>query len=239
MLMPPKEVALRAVGLPKNRLSWQDQDVPLDPTTIDAFVDELQKLAAEIVTDREQIKRLLKPGDILYTRPAHIDKTLHKAFYEVGSRIQGSPYTHVGLYAGDGHVIDAGAWRKGNGESAEVHKIPIDRFLDRYKFKVLRVNTSAGQKAEAVDYAKDQVGKKFNFKGMLRLVLPFQGEVKGERAQKDAAESFFCSELVANAYENVGFAKKKHLHHVMPKDIYKSPKTKTVAQYEGEEKSSG
>lgn len=201
----------------------------LTPTTLDAIADELQKLA-EI--DKEHLKKLLKPGDILFTKPREIEKLHHKAFYALESRIQGSPYTHVGIYAGDGRVIDAGAWTKRNETSTEVHDIPIDTFMDRYRFKVLRVKATPSQKLEAVQYAKDQIGKDFNMKGMLKLVLPFKGRSYKNQERKEKAETFFCSELVANAYSQVGLAKSKKLEHVMPGDIHRSSKTKTVASFE-------
>lgn len=194
-----------------------------------AIADELQKLAE---ADKEHIKRLLKPGDILFTKPRDIEKLRHKAFYAIESRVQGSPYTHVGIYAGEGRVIDAGAWTKRNETSTAVHNIPIDTFMDRYRFKVLRVKATPSQKREAVQYAQDQIGKDFNMTGMLKLVLPFKGRSSGERKRKEKAENFFCSELVANAYSNVGLAKDKKLEHVMPGDIHRSSKTKTIAHFE-------
>lgn len=203
----------------------------LTPTLLAAFADELEKIAQALqVEDPEKLEKLLKPGDILYTKPRKIDKLLHKAFYAIESRFQGSPYTHVGLYVGDGQIVDAGAWRKGNSDTMKVHKVPLKKFTDRYQFKVLRVDTSKGQKDEAVDYAKDQVGKDFNMKGMLRLILPFKGETNN-RDRKDAAENFFCSELVANAYHDTNIAKDRHLHHIMPGDIARSSLTKTVVDF--------
>lgn len=203
----------------------------LPAATLEAFADELQKLA-QVVTDKEQIEKVLKPGDVLYTQPRKIDKLRHKAFYAVESRIQGSPYTHVGLYVGNGRIIDAGAWSKGDESSMAVHKVPLETFTDRYRFKVLRVKATPKQRQDAVQYAEAQVGKEFNTKGMLRLVLPFKGKQVGQRARKEQAESFFCSELIANAYNDVGIAKDKKLEHIMPGDIHSSPKTKTVARFE-------
>ncbi len=199
---------------------------------LEAFSDELEKIG-QAIKDPEKLEKILRPGDILYTRPKKIDKLTHKAFYAIESRVQGSPYTHVGLYAGDGKVIDAGSWRKGqNDASMAVHKVPLRQFTDRYSFKVLRVDTTPKKRQQAVEYAEKQVGKSFNLKGMLGLLRPFKGEAQS-RDRKDAAESFFCSELVANSYHDVNIAKDSHLHHVWPGDIAKSPLTKTIAKFEG------
>ena len=113
-----------------------------------------------------------------------------------------------------------------------VHKVPLKKFTDRYQFKVLRVDAPASVKREAVEYAEDQVGKTFNTRGMLRLVLPFQGKAgKDDRRRQAEADSFFCSELVANAYHDVGLAKEKKLKHIMPGDIARSRLTKTIVEF--------
>lgn len=199
---------------------------------LDAFVEELEKLAAPVVEDPKELEKVLRPGDILYTRPKKIDKLHHKIFYAIESRIQGSPHTHVGLYAGNGKVIDAGAWTKGPDSSMAVHKVPLKKFTDRYQFKILRVSAPASVKRDAVEFAEEQVGKTFNTRGMLRLVLPFQGKAgKEDRKRQAEADSFFCSELVANAYEGIALSKDKKLKHIMPGDIAKSRLTKTVAEF--------
>ncbi len=189
------------------------------------------------VSSVDDLKKTLQVGDILYTKPRENEGVLHKAFYAVESAVQGSPYTHVGLYVGDGKIVDAGEWKSGRKteHSTGVHAVDLDTFVDRYNFKVLRVDAPSDTKQDAAAYAKNQVGKEFNFKGMFRLALPFQGSPeKKDRLRKDLAESFFCSELVANAYSPVNLAAKKKLHHIMPGDIYRSSLTKTVAQYDKE-----
>lgn len=205
----------------------------LPKITIEALADELQKLA-RVITDKGEVEKLLKPGDILYTKPRKIDSEgpHRRAFYAIESKIQGSPYTHVGIYTGNGKIIDAGAWTKRDENSMSVHEVPLKHFIDRYKFKVLRVDATPSDKKEAINYAKDQVGKDFNTGGMLRLVLPFKRGPDNDRQRKEDASSFFCSELVANAYNHVGLVRNKRLEHVMPGDIHRSTKTKTVARFE-------
>lgn len=202
--------------------------------TLAAFADELSKIAGS-ADEVERVKKILKPGDILYTRPKDIKSHSlgSRAFYAIEKRIQGSEHTHVGLYAGEGKVIDAGSLGTKTESSLGIHEVPLSRYMDNYAFKVLRVKTSPKKRQEAVEYAREHVGKDFNLKGMVRLILPFKAKnEEEERERKDAAESFFCSELVANAYGDLNIAKSKHLNHVWPKDIYRSPLTKTVAEIE-------
>lgn len=197
-----------------------------------SFIDELQKIAEalQVLDDKKDLDKILKPGDILYTKPREIKNIPSKIFYNVEKIFQGSPYTHVGLYIGDGQIVDAGIWKNRGKSSTEVHKIPLKNFAERYKFKVLRVNASKKEREEAVEYAKNQVGKSFNISGMLRLALPFRSKREKEKIRKEQAE-FFCSELIANAYNHVGLAKKYDTKHVKPKDIYTSTKTKTIAEF--------
>lgn len=221
----------RQLPLPIRDVRWQDTLV-LPKVMLDAFEQEIEKLAAPVIDDHRELEKVLKPGDILYTRPKKIDKLHHRIFYSIESRIQGSPHTHVGLYAGDGKVIDAGAWTKGPDSSMAVHKVPLKSFVNRYNFKILRVDAPKSVKKDAVDFAKEQVGKTFNTRGMLRLVLPFQGKAgKEDRKRQAEADSFFCSELIANAYHDVGLAKEKKLKHIMPGDIARSRLTRTVAEF--------
>ena len=183
----------------------------------------------------DDVRKVLQPGVMLYTKPRKIDGLKLKAFYALNSAVQRSPYTHVGMYVGDDKVVDAALWkspRTGSG-STKVHLLPLSRVVDRYDFKVLRVDASRAQRARAVDYAKDQVGKDFNTHGMIRSVLPFREKATSKnRSQAEGKEEFFCSELVANAYADVNIASKKALEHVVPRDIERSKKVKTVAHFE-------
>ena len=200
------------------------------------FEDGLLKIAeVKTVDSVEELKSTLKPGDILYTRPRENKGILHKAFYALESAFQGSPYTHVGLYAGDGKIIDAGEWKESprGREATQVHEVDLKKFTDRYNFKVLRVDAPTKIKRDAVDYAKNQLGKDFNFTGMFGLALPFKGTAKkDDRVRKEVADSFFCSELVANAYSPLNIAAKKKLKHVLPGDIARSSLTTEVARFE-------
>jgi uncharacterized protein YycO len=211
-------------------VKWQDVAV-LPQAMLDAFVQEIEKLAAPVIEDREDLEKILKPGDLLYTQPKKIDSLRYKLFYEVGKRVQGGPNTHISIYVGDGKVVDAASWKKGDESSLKIHKVPLKKFTDRYRFKVLRVDAPASVRTEASEFADDQVGKSFNTRGMLRLVLPFKGKAGKEDRTRQDADSFFCSELIANAYHRLGLAKDKKFKHIMPGDIARSRLTKTVAEF--------
>jgi len=129
---------------------------------------------------------------------------------------------------GDGDIVHAGESSEGD---IGVNKMSLKDYSKKYDFKALRVKASPKDRKEAVKYVKQQLGNDFNVGGMLKLLLPFKGSADGKkRARKALSESFFCSELVANSYNNLNMAKKKHLKHVWPGDIYRSPYTKRIAE---------
>ncbi len=195
----------------------------LSPATFQAFVDELVKLG-EVET--KEIEKVLRPGDVLVTKPRPEfmkGKPIQKLLRAILTRAQGTEYTHSGMYVGDGKVIDSGFWA----DKKEVVKVPLDRYADRYAFRVLRVDATNAQKQDAVDYAKKQVGKPFSVLKMIRAGLPSK---KTEPRQREALESMFCSELIANAYPAQPFAATRKIRHVRPVDLQRSPLTSIVGE---------
>jgi len=199
----------------------------MTPETLEAFAEELEKLASlRVVKDHPELEKLLKPGDILATKPK--DEFLkkgplrHKLLRPLLTTFQGVDHTHVGMYVGDGRVVDAGEWRG----KAKVTSVPLSTYLKRYDLKVLRVNATNSEKKDAVGFAKEQVGKPFSLKKMIRLALPVS---KDNERVREEADSVFCSELVANAYGSKGFGSGRLSKHVRPVDIQKSSLTKTIA----------
>lgn len=197
-----------------------------------AFADELVKLADYAVTgDLAEAERAMKPGDILATQPRQerLDRLGfgHKLLRPFLRHIQGTDYTHIGMYIGDGKVIDS--------QERGIKTTPLAAYDKDFGFRVLRVDATPAERRDAVEYAKKQVGKPFNTFGMLRLALPvYRSETgrHGPRERQDAAESLFCSQLVANAYPGQPFSAGKKIHHVRPVDIQRSPLTRIVIEKE-------
>lgn len=203
-------------------------------------MDARQKKSVVSYSDIDDLKKKIRVGDIFYTRPRSMKgKSLaSKIFYKAESLYQGSPYTHTGLYVGGGKVVDAGFWGKSkdNGEDSRVHLVDLATFKDRYNFKVLRVNASSKERREAAQWAKKQVGSDFNTSGVIKMVLnPFKGGASRNRKRKVDNAEFFCSELVASAYApHTGLATSRKLKHVLPGHIFRSPNTKTIAEFQKE-----
>lgn len=214
----------------------------MDPVLF-AFHEKLAAESAPVVADLHEVKDKLKPGDILVTRPigsgsrGKLESLLNRAFVVA----QKSEFTHTGLYAGNGQVVDAGLWpdhpsRKnlpgflGTPNRLGVAKVPLKEYVERYAFKVLRPEVAPEERKKAADFAEKQVGKKFNLLRMVRAGLPASAAERARRLQED----YFCSELVANAYHKVPFSKERGLGNIRPIDILKSDKVKVVAEFNPE-----
>jgi len=174
--------------------------------------------------DQDQIdalKKKLKPGDILVggTRNPGL---LGKFTGKVLSVFQGgTPFFHSAIYAGDGEVVDS---RSGKG----VHQTNLKDFVNRYKMRALRVDTKPSVRAEAVDFAKKQIGKDYNLLGTLSQAFgPRKSNGKRER---EVADSLYCSELISNAYHTVALAKDRHIGDVRPVDLQKSTNTRIIGE---------
>jgi len=217
----------------------------LELSTLRAFSDELRKLAHEVTDDLEAVHKQMKAGDILVTTP-------RKEFYDAQDRItrlrmralrwfQGTPYTHTSMYGGDGKILEIGTWHRGGERKSSVTSAPIEQWAKRYNFRVLRVDATPKERQEAVEFMHSQKGKPYDYGTTARLMLPVSEVDPKVRAQeyenKETREpkKVICSQLVAAAYPNQHFSKRRPLRFVRPVDIQKSPLTSIVMEYRGGE----
>lgn len=190
----------------------------MDPRTSQAFRDELEKIADELA----DVRKKLSPGDILvgHLRGPSLGGAL------VGKALslfqEGTKHYHAAMYVGTDQVIDI---NPGTG----VKKRTLKEFSDRYKFKALGVKAPQEIKDEAAAYAKKQVGKGYDMIGALRQALPARKD-PGPRARQEGLDSFFCSQLVSNAYAKLPLAKNRFVGDVRPVDLQKSTITKTIGE---------
>ncbi len=120
---------------------------------------------------RQEIKLLLRPGDILLeSNNAHpISQLLSQLFF-------GSSWIHSAIYVASGEIVDAG-------RKASVVKVSVDTFLDTTDIAVYRPKyTTADDAQQACRYALQQVGRPFNY-----------------RFDDADNHSFYCAQLVASA----------------------------------------
>jgi uncharacterized protein YycO len=96
-------------------------------------------------------------------------------------------YSHVGLQRSDGRIIEA--WHK----PAKVRlRGRLSDWRDVEAYEV--VGATPEQLERAVAWAESQIGKKYDFGGVLRFVT---------RWRKKQDDKWFCSELVFQAFKEV------------------------------------
>lgn len=192
----------------------------MDPCTSQAFADELAKISQ--VVDLEEMRKTLTPGDILvgHLRSPGIGGTI------IGKTLSlfqdGTKNYHAAMYVGKDQVVDINPGQGVNTRS-------LSAFSDRYKFKGLTVKATKEIKEEAAAYAKKQVGKGYDMIGALRQALPARKD-PGERQRQEGLDSFFCSQLVSNAYAKLPLGKNRFVGDVRPVDLQKSTLTKTIGE---------
>lgn len=131
------------------------------------------------------------PGDILLFRHASGINRFIRMF-------SGSPYHHVGLFAGGQWVIEA--------RITGVIKRDLSRAKVRLRFRVIPAPGGPLVGRAALDWAQEQIGKRYAFGSIFALVIDRLiertiGRVDVVWRQRDRVS---CGELVAQAYEAAG-----------------------------------
>lgn len=208
-----------------------------------AFAGELQKIAEAVVSSVKDLKRNLQPGDILVTTMnprkdwGSMSGNLGDLIFRMGSRgIQGD-YTHVGMYVGDGRVVEM---------RDRMHNHKLENSLRNLSAKVVRPEIPARARQRAAQRMKDlshemrdaeYSSPTFLARMIAANVLP--KKIMGDGMDEIERKALTCSGIVAHAYgDKVDFSDgKKGPGYVMPKDILRSNHTKVVATYDNPRRS--
>ena len=128
------------------------------------------------------------PGDILlFHHPERLRST-------VISFCTGSPYYHVGIYSGEGNVIEA--------RLPKVVERNLFTDLDGYRFVVLRApNRAAGQRAVA--WARAHVGADYDLKSLFRWTLAHLLH-RPSLCGCTSDSAYVCGNFVVRAYQAAG-----------------------------------
>lgn len=168
-------------------------DYPSSGRRFDVFIDLLQKLSA--AASLEEMQSQLEPGDILLTTyskpPGRIPALIRKA----ATRLTGS-YGHVGIYAGDGEVIES-VWGAG------VRSVPLDQVARKVNVIAVRPEASKRDRRKAVQFARERIGDPYRNLGTLEIAAEaispgFLNRIAGVRNPE--ARALLCTELVDQAY---------------------------------------
>jgi hypothetical protein len=142
-------------------------------------------------TVAEEIARMRpEPGDILlFHQPERFRSRLICWFTR-------SPFYHVGIYAGEGKVIEA--------RIPEVMCRDLYRQKDGFRFIVLRAPHRDAGKA-ALGWAESKIGIRYDVRSLTLLVLSRLTGLRLCRCSQDTEqEQFICGNFVARAFAVAG-----------------------------------
>ena len=143
-----------------------------------------------------------------------------------------SRYSHAALYIGDSQIVEA----IGSGVTRQSLQDAMsdDTLVSVYR----RLHLSAAQGLQAIRYAKAQVGKKYDYSGafgggitsgpgfvigiFLSPIVGLAGVGADLYNRNNPEASFYCSELVAIAFEKAGASIGSGAASTTPSDISRS-----------------
>ena len=180
------------------------------------------KLGAEDAL--QNIKKKMRPGDILNTAPRSLDDILSKVYKPISRKVQGTDYGHSAIYEGRGRVIEARA-----GEP--IKRVSLEDVARENRFKVLRLKKSSKkEKQDALHYARKSLGKPFSLSALTIGGLKPTSFSGGHEKARQKLNDIFCSSLIANAYPQQAFNQKRQISDTRPSDILRSRLVKRIGE---------
>ena len=169
-----------------------------------------------------EAEKILRPGDILFTRNKPGTQSVPLELISgLARKVQKSKLTHSGIYAGHGLCLEAA----GDIDSTpQISATPLNKIEKETWWQAYRPQVAAPERREAVEFAKKQLGKPFNYLGVLKTFT--KGDPGEDKEKARNRKSYFCSELVAAAYPQL--VPGRAISHTRPVDFATSDKTKLV-----------
>lgn len=210
----------------------------MDPL-YDAFIDELEKLAAETTRSRGELARQLEPGDVLITTnaPTHHGGTLwgriQDRILKTGIRTVYGDAGHAAIYVGDGKTVEM---------SNRLKHWTLDKTTKGKDVHVFRPDAPL-QKREAVAAALvkkvEENGRVIEYVPPGTLAKALVEEFVGRRVYDDKTtpagegQRYTCTNVIAAAYKDHGvdLVPNKTVALVSPTDFITSKKTTKVLSY--------
>lgn len=186
----------------------------------------------------------LKPADILLsTGTASVSAAIR---FGTGSR-----FSHASLYVGNGEIIEAIG--EGVVRQSLIRAMRDDTLVCVYR----RIGMSEGQAGQVIRYASMQIGKSYDQSGAIGagvtsgrgfLLSVFAGAILPTVAgigtgmavaadlmnRWDPERSFFCSELVALAFDNAGVSLGRGAASSTPEDVASAHVLNLIGTLKGE-----
>ncbi|VDL74564.1 unnamed protein product [Nippostrongylus brasiliensis] len=108
------------------------------------------------------------------------------AFERAVSDVAASPYYHVGIVARDKKIVHA--------SPRGVMSQTLDEFVfgsEAHRMEIVRVNVAEDAKAKAAEFAESKIG------------LPYNDIFTPDGVNSDGQQSYYCSQLITEAYNEV------------------------------------
>lgn len=174
----------------------------------------------------------MKPGDIVLMTPQPtaddaglLTRMGANVFGAVSGAIQGK-YTHAGIYAGNGKVIDIRA-------ETGVRKVPLKELTKDLSVAVVRPNVHARIRRQAVQKAEGYYTNRDQIKYHVPDLIPAAASAFLDIGEKPINENqVICSSMVANAFGKHKIAPGVARHATKPVDFLKSPRVKYVGDFD-------
>lgn len=204
-----------------------------------AFVNELEKLAAETTKSRQELARALQPGDVLITTnaPTHHGGTLwgrvQDRILKTGIRTVYGDAGHAAIYVGDGKTVEMSNRLKHWGLDKTTKGKDVHVFRPKVPLKT--------RKAVAASLVKkvEENGRLIEYVPPGTLAKALVEEFMGRRVYDDKTtpagenQRYTCTNVIAAAYKDHGvdLAPNKTVALVSPTDFITSKKTEKVISY--------
>jgi uncharacterized protein YycO len=165
----------------------------------------------------EEVSKHLKSCDLIFS-------TTNKPVGRIISFFTKNPYSHVGIYAGSGDVIEA-RYKKG------VKKTKIDSILgdeDHYKVLIIRPTLKNKQVMTILEYAHDKIGQEYDVWQIVQFFWKILRHRVGKSSMDDKRDEFICYELVSRAFLRAGVRFGPYVDSILAQDIINSEVTHEV-----------
>lgn len=204
-----------------------------------AFVEEFEKLAAEVVRTRSALESHLKPGDILVTTnaPTHHGGSLAgrvaDRVLKFGIRTVYGDAGHAAIYTGGGKTVEMSNTLKHwdlsrSTRGKDVHVFRPDADIKTRKAVARALVLKAEEQGKSIRYVPPSTLAK-------ALVEEFMGRKVYDDKTSPAGEDqrYTCTNVIAAAYKDHGvdLAPKKTVALVSPTDFITSDRTTKVVSY--------
>lgn len=185
-----------------------------------------------ILSSMEEFSSKLKPGDIILSKK--YVTAGRKWLPEIVAKVTGTPWTHSGVYLGNGTVAHMSTPSYKKKLESKYRESKLQSFnAPGEGLLAVRPDVSSKIRRRAVREVRKYKKAVFSNLDLLRAGF-FPRKTKGKDADITIKDSYICSGLVAAAYPTISFRPGYAGEHARPLDLVKSRKTKIIASYQQE-----